>query len=97
MRTKRLMFVLVVAFATLAYASVAAAESGPIRPPHKTTPVTKQVPASAIVPKTVAMLPGANYPWVQPIWTRVDGVLLPVLPHRIQVAFTQPPASTPID
>jgi hypothetical protein len=38
------------------------------------------------------MLGGSMYPWVEPVWARVGGVLLPTLPRDVHVAYTQPPA-----
>ena len=96
MRTKRLMLVFLVAFATFAsYAAVAAAGPGPYWPP-RTTHATKPVPASVIVPKTVATLPGGTYSWSQPIWVRVGGVSMPTLSHATHAGTTQPPAWIPI-
>ena len=96
MRTKRLMLVFLVAFATFAsYVAAAAAGPGPYWPP-RTTHATKPVPASVIVPKTVAMLPGAAYQWLQPTWARVGSASLPTLPRAIGAGTTQPPAWIPI-
>ena len=94
MRTIRLTFVLLVAFATLALlAASAAAGPGPVKTPPVRKQITTPVPASAVVPKTAAMLPGAVYPWVQPHFVRVGGVRLAILPHAIHLATTtQPPA-----
>lgn len=95
MRTIRLTFVVLVAFATLALlAASAAAGPGPARSPTVRKQVPTPVPASAIVAKTAAMLPGAAYPWVQPHFTRVGDVTLATLPHAIRLSTaTQLPAS----
>src|SRR5581483_4675577 len=94
MRTIRPTLVLAVAVVVLALlAAAAAAMPAPVRPPtvrHATTPV----PASALVPKTAAMLPGAAYPWVEPHFVRTGGVTLAILPHAIRLStMTQPPAA----
>jgi hypothetical protein len=98
MRTKRLMLVFLVAFATFAsFVAAAAAGPGPHWPiPPRTTHATKPVPASVIVPKTVATLPGGTYSWSQPIWVRVGGVSMPTLSHATHAGTTQPPAWIPI-
>lgn len=96
MRTIRLTCVLLVAFATFALlAASAAAGPGPRGPtPTLRKQTTTPVPASAVVPKTVAMLPGAAYPWLQPHFVRVGGVSLAILPRTIRLStMTQPPAS----
>jgi len=88
MRTKLVLLVLLVAFAALALVvSTAAARPGPRRPPQPTTPR-----AAKPVPKTAAMLPGSAYPWVQPVWRTVHGVVVVTLPRVIGSANTQPPA-----
>lgn len=76
MRTKPVLLVLLVALAALAVLAGAA------------TPA----PAAAPVPKTAATLPGAMYPWVQPVWQTIDGVVVVTLPPTIATAGTQPPA-----
>jgi len=98
MRTKHPMLVLLVAFATfVSCVATAAAWPGPRWPiPPRTTHVTKTVPASVIVPKTAAMLPGAAYPWVQPTWIHVGGVLMPTVSRAMPAGTTQPPAWIPI-
>jgi hypothetical protein len=97
MSAKRLLLVLVVAFATLAFgALLATAAPGPRWPKPVTTPATKPLPAAVIAPKSAAMLSGSSYPWVQPKWVRVHGVTLPILPLAIVVGTVQPPASIPI-
>ena len=94
MRTKLVLLVLLVAFAALALVvSTAAARPGPRRPPQPTTPrAAKPVPAADLVAKTPAMLPGSAYPWVQPVWRTVNGVVVVTLPRTIGSANTQPPA-----
>ncbi len=76
MRTKLVLLVLLVSFAALAF-FVSAAK-----------------PARAPVPvaKTAVMLPGSAYPWVQPVWQTVHGVVVVTLPRTIATANTQPPA-----
>src|SRR5512133_877498 len=94
MRTIHLTFVLLVAFATLALlADAAAAGPGPRRPSLTVSkPTTTPIPASAIVPKTAAVLAGSTYPWVQPHWIRVGGMSLAILPRTIRLStITQPP------
>jgi hypothetical protein len=45
------------------------------------------------LPKVVAALPGARYPWVQPMWVKVGVVALPRLPVLILTGgAVQPPA-----
>ena len=94
MRTIRLTCVLLVAFAMLArLAASASAGPGPRKAPTVRKQTPTPVPASAIVPKTAAMLPGAVYPWVQPHFVRVGGVLLASPLHAIRLSTTtQPPA-----
>ena len=94
MRTIRLTLVLLVAFATLAVLAASAAGGlGPRGPsPTVRDQTAAPVPASAIVRKTAAMLPGSTYPWVQPHWVRVGGVSLASLPRSIRLSTTtQPP------
>lgn len=76
MRTKPMLLVLLVALAALA---VLAGASTP-------------APAAAPATKTAAMLPGGTYPWVQPIWQTVNGVVVVTLPQTTGTADTQPPA-----
>ncbi|HUZ15405.1 MAG TPA: hypothetical protein VMU72_04410 [Gaiellaceae bacterium] len=76
MRTKLVLVVLLVSFAALALGVSAA----------------KPVPAAAPVVKTAVMLPGSAYPWVQPVWRTVNGVVVVTLPRVIGSANTQPPA-----
>jgi hypothetical protein len=94
MRTKPVLLVLLVAFAALAFlVSTAAAAPGHRRLPQTTTThVAKPIPAADLVAKAAAMLPGATYPWVQPIWRTVHGVVIVTLPRTIVTANTQPPA-----
>jgi hypothetical protein len=98
MRTIRLTFVLLAAFVTLALlAASASAGPGPSKAPTVRKQIPTPVPASAIVPKTLAMLPGAAYPWVQPHFVRVGGVTLARLPHAVRLSTTtQPPAGSHI-
>lgn len=92
MRTIRLTFVLLVAFATLALlAASASAGPGPVRPPTVRKQIPTPVPASITVPKTTAMLPGAGYPWVQPHFVRIGGVTLAILPRAIRLSTTTQP------
>jgi hypothetical protein len=93
MRCNRLAMTFAVALAVLLVpASVAAAGPG-LQWPRHFVPVLPKVPASTLVVKTAAMLPGANYPWVQPLFVRG----LTTLRADIRVpAWTQPPASIPI-
>lgn len=79
MRTRRLVSVPLVAFAALAFlvGTAIAKPSGPLGP----APVSP-----------VATLPGSTYPWVQPVWTRVDGITLVTIPLATHTEFTQPPA-----
>jgi hypothetical protein len=76
MRTKLVLVALLVSFAALAVFAGAAS------PARATVPVVK----------TAAMLPGAAYPWVQPVWRTVHGVVIVTLPRVIVTANTQPPA-----
>jgi hypothetical protein len=94
MRTIRSTFVLLVAFAMLALlAASASAGPGPLKAPTVRKQTPTPVPASVIVLKTAAMLPGAAYPWVQPHFVRAGGVMLASLPHAIRPSTTtQPPA-----
>ena len=90
MRAKLFMLVLLVAFAALTVI-VAPAAAWP-GPHHRLLPTTTQaaipVPAADLVPKTLAML-GA-YPWVQPVWTSVHGVVLVKAPTAIRSVQTEP-------
>jgi hypothetical protein len=98
MRTRLLVFVLLVAFATLVFlVSAATAAPGRWSPPKTTTQATKPVPKAVIVPKTATMLGGSTYPWVTPVWTHVGWAVVPTLPRTIHAANTQPPAWIPID
>lgn len=100
MRTIRRSFVLLVAFAAVALFSASTAAGLSPRGPGPTvrTQTTAPIPASAIVPKTAAMLGGSAYPWVQPYWVHVGGVSLARLPHAVRLSTgTQPPAWIPID
>jgi len=88
MRTKLVPLVLLVALAAFALVvSPAAARPGPRHPPPTTA-----THAAKPVPKTAAMLPGSAYPWVQPVWRTVNGVVVVTLPRTIGSANTQPPA-----
>lgn len=40
---------------------------------------------------TTSSPPGATYPWVQPVWQTVHGVVVVTLPRTIVTANTQPP------
>jgi hypothetical protein len=90
MRTKLFMLVVLLAFAALmVIASPAAAWPGPH---HRLFPATTQaapVPAADLVPKTPAMLGASSYPWAQPVWTRVHGVVLVIAPIAIQSVPTE--------
>ena len=94
MRTKPVLLVLLVAFTALVLlVSAAVAAPGPRHPkPTTTTAAAKPVPAADLVPKTTAELAGATYPWVQPVWHTLDGVVIVTLPRTIATANTQPPA-----
>jgi hypothetical protein len=93
MRTKLVLLVLVALAALAVFVTTAAAAPGPrLRGLVPTPPAPKPVPAAALVPKTAAMLPGSAYPWVQPIWQTIDGVVVVTLPRTIATANTQPPA-----
>ena len=94
MRCYRQVMTLVVAtVAALVLASVGAAGPGPQWPrPQQHVAPTPKVPALALVVKTAAMLPGADYPWVQPLFIGA----YPKLPADIRVQWTQPPATIPI-
>ena len=95
MRTKPVLLALLVALAAVTVlATTAAAAPGRLRlyAPTTTTSATKPVPAADLVPKTTASIPGAGYPWVQPIWQTVDGVVVVTLPRTIATTTTQPPA-----
>jgi hypothetical protein len=43
-----------------------------------------------LVPKTPAMLGASSYPWVQPVWTSVHGVVLVKAPTAIRSVQTEP-------
>ncbi len=87
----RLVMTMAVAVAAaLVLVSVAAAGPGPRWPRH-VAPAPK-IPASALVVKTIATLPSATYPWVQPLFVGA----YPKLPATIHVPGTQPPATIPI-
>ena len=93
MRTMRSLLVPLVAFAALALAALAAAGTVARWPvPQQATHTAKPVPAPAFVVTTASRLPGAAYPWVQPVWVRVGGVTLPTVPHTAGATSTQPPA-----
>jgi hypothetical protein len=91
MRTKLVLLGAFAALVLLVDTAAAAPGRGP-RLSTATTPAAKPVPAADLVPKTTAMLPGAAYPWVQPIWQTVDGVVVVTLPRTVATANTQPPA-----
>jgi len=74
-------------------APVAAAGPGPARRPIVTSPATPLPTASALVVKTTAMLPGAAYPWVQPVWATVGHALRPTVRLVPAGHSTQPPAT----
>ena len=94
MRTKPVLLVLLVALAALTVlVTTAAAAPGPrLRGLTITTTAAKPVPAAALVPKTAAMLAGSAYPWVQPVWRTVHGVVIVTLPRTVATVSTQPPA-----
>jgi hypothetical protein len=56
-----------------------------------TAPVVLSVPAGHVVVPTVWMLPAATYPWVQPNWVKIGGVLRPIVPVS-QVGVTSFPS-----
>ena len=92
MRTK-LVLVHLVAFAALAVLlSPASAWPGPHHPtvPTTTTHVVSPVRAEGLLAKTMAMLSASSYPWVQPVWTSVHGVVLVKAPTVIQSAQREP-------
>jgi hypothetical protein len=93
MRTKLFVLVHLVAFAALAIlASPAAAWPGPHHRvlPTTTTPAAMPAPAADLLAKTTALLGASTYPWVQPVWTSVHGVVLVKAPTAIQSAQTEP-------
>lgn len=93
MRTKPLLVLLVALVALTVFVTTAAAAPGRgARWSTTTTPAAKPVPAGALVAKTVAMLGGSAYPWVQPMWQTVDGIVVVTVPRTIATASTQPPA-----
>ena len=93
MRTKPVLLVPLVALAALAaFATTAAAAPGRFQLHATTAPAAKSVPAAAVVPNTAAMLAGSAYPWVQPLWQTVDGVVHVTAPPTIVMLSTQPPA-----
>jgi hypothetical protein len=77
--------------------AVAASTAGavPIPPRYHPAKPPAPVPANVVVVKTVATL-GASYPWVQPRWVMVGGVMLPMLPTTAVSASVQPPPWIPI-
>jgi hypothetical protein len=92
MRTKLLLVLLVALVALTVFVTTAAAAPGPrLRGLTITTPA-EPIPAAAVVPKTAAMLGGSAYPWVQPVWQSLDGVVIVKLPQTIVTAYTQPSA-----
>jgi hypothetical protein len=93
MRAKLVLLVLLVAFAALALeVNTATALVGPRHRLPATTRAATPVPAADRVPKTAAMLAGSAYPWVQPVWQTVHGVVVVKPPRTIVTANTQPPA-----
>jgi hypothetical protein len=91
MRTKPLLVLLVALAALTVFVTTAAAAPGP-RPRYlrPTTTVEKPIPAADIVVKTAAMLGGSAYPWVQPMWQTVDGVVVVTVPQKTVAISTQP-------
>jgi len=94
MRAKLFVLVLLVAFAAALTALVSPAAAWP-GPHHRLFPTTTTqapigVPVADLVPKTLVMLGASTYPWVQPVWTPVHGVVLVKAPTVIQPVQTEP-------
>ena len=92
MRTKPVLLVLLVALAALTVlVTTAVAAPGPReRGLTIKTPPATPIPASVLVPKTAAMLAGSTYPWVQPMWQTVHGVIVVTVPQTTTAVSTQP-------
>jgi hypothetical protein len=94
MKIRRSVLALVGIVVALAVA-VSTAGALPIPPRYQPAKPPAPVPANVIVVKTVATL-GSSYPWVQPRWVMVHGVMLPTLPTAPVSASVQPPSWIPI-
>ena len=60
--------------------SAATASAQWVVPRTTTKQPAPAIPKGIVAVKTVALLPGGSYPWVQPTWARVHGVLIARLP-----------------
>ena len=99
MRARRTVRLLLLALAIYAIAAVSAVSAAAALAPSRTQPLrTTVVPPApaAVVVKTAAVLPGASYPWVYPVWTGTGVVTRLGTTASLGDAPVQPPAWIPI-
>ena len=56
-----------------------------------TRPISRAPALGTASAPTAQTLPSAAYPWVQPVWIKVDGVRLPILASALVGGSVEPP------